>query len=105
MHKLRFTWSALLVAAALCVPVAGCGGYGAVSPVTYEYAKALYSITNRKAEDKLADVEAQITAASAAGKMSADEANWLMTIVADAKSGDWETANQAARQIMEDQIK
>jgi hypothetical protein len=103
--QLRFTWGALLVGAALCAPVAGCGGYGAVSPVTYEYAKALYSITNRKAEDKLADVEAQITTASAAGKMSAEEADWLMAIVSDAKSGDWESANQAARQIMEDQVK
>jgi hypothetical protein len=103
MMPLRFTWGALLVAA-LCVPVAGCGGYGAVSPLTYDYAKALYSITNRKAEDKLADVEAQITAASVAGKMSAEEADWLKAIVADAKSGDWESANRAARQIMEDQV-
>jgi hypothetical protein len=105
MRHVQFRVRATLLSMALCVLIAGCGGYPAVSPTAYAYAKALYSITNRKAEDRLDDVDAKIRADGAAGKLSEEETGWLTGIVADAKSGDWDSANQAARQIMEDQIK
>ena len=33
------------------VSIAGCGGYDEIGPVAYDFSKALYSITNRKAEN------------------------------------------------------
>jgi hypothetical protein len=89
----------------LSLLVSGCGGYGDVSPTAYEYAKALFSITNRRAEAKLDQVAGQIEAEQAAGKLSESEAGWLMAIVDDARDGQWQAANQAARRIMEDQVR
>ncbi|MEX2112016.1 MAG: hypothetical protein WD845_02460 [Pirellulales bacterium] len=83
--------------------VGGCGGYGDISPTAYEYAKALYSITNRRADGKLNEVAAQIEATRVAGKLSDAEAGWLTDIVNDSRSGKWEAANSAARRMMEDQ--
>lgn len=83
--------------------VAGCG-YGEVSPNTYQYAQALYGLTNKRAEAKLDPVSAQIESARAAGELPDREAEWLQAIVADARRGDWQAANAAARRMMEDQI-
>jgi hypothetical protein len=84
--------------------ITGCAGYGKVSPATYQYAKALYSISNRRAEHKLDDVDAKIEAARGEGLVSDREAQWLSAIVADARAGEWETANRAARRMLEDQV-
>lgn len=84
--------------------VAGCNDYGSISPTAYEYAKALYSITNRQAEEKLGEVRQQIDAAAAEGDLTDREARWLKKIVDDAEDGDWRAANKASRAMMEDQI-
>lgn len=95
----RLIWLSLLVVAST-----GCGDYSDASPAAYEYAKALYAITNRQIEDKLEGVSGKIETAHAAGKLSEREADWLEEIVVDARAGDWKSANQLARQIMEDQV-
>lgn len=97
-------WTAGALAIILLAPLAGCG-YGEVSGAAYDYAMALYSITNRRAEAKLDGVESQIAAAADQGEISAQEAEWLLEIVGDARRGEWRTANRAARRMMEDQIK
>ena len=82
----------------------GCG-YGEVSPATYQYAKALYSICNRRAESQLDQAGEQIEAARSRGELSEQEAKWLKQILDDAAEGDWEAATKAARRMMEDQVK
>lgn len=84
--------------------VAGCG-YGEVSPETYQYAKALYSLSNRQQEERLAMVEEKIAAAAESGEISSTEAGWLQAICADCRSGDWQKAQSAARRIMQDQVR
>ena len=88
----------------LILSTLGCGGYGEVSPTAYEYAKALYSITNRKAQDRLELVDAQIDTAHDEGKLTDQESQWLLDIVEEANGGDWQSANRASRRMMEDQV-
>ena len=82
----------------------GCGSYGEISPDAYQYAKALYSITNRQALDSLDPLSEKIASSLDAGKLSQSEAGWLTEMIDDGRNGDWQAANQAARQMMEDQI-
>jgi hypothetical protein len=95
----------LLTVSCLCglLVVTGCG-YGEVSPKTYEYAQALYSITNRQADEKLAEFESQIGQAATNGELSEDEVGLLRDIVATANGGDWKAAQQECRELMEAQI-
>ncbi|MEM6799724.1 MAG: hypothetical protein AAF589_09435 [Planctomycetota bacterium] len=83
----------------------GCGGYGDVSTLTYEHAKSLYAITNRQMESKLTAVSQEIESARTAGELPDREAAWLQGIVDDARGGDWQAANQAARRMMEAQVR
>ena len=76
----------------LLVGIVGCGGYGEVSPTAYEYAKALYAITNRKAQDQLANVTHGIQTSLADGRLSDRESGWLIGIVREAEDGNWEAS-------------
>ena len=82
----------------------GCGSYGEISPDAYQYAKALYSITNRKALESLDPLSEKIASSLDAGQLSQSEAGWLTEMIDDGRNGDWQAANQAARQMLEDQI-
>jgi hypothetical protein len=93
----------ILLAAALLL-VAGCG-YGEVSPAAYDFATALYSISNVRAGDRLNEVSGMIESARTSGRLSEKEATWLLEIVSDARSGDWETAAKKSRRIVADQVK
>ena len=93
---------ALVVLVAL--GLAGGCGYGEVSPATYQYAKALYNITNRKLENRLPAVEQQIAASAEAGDVLPHEVSWLQAIIDSAKNDKWQKAMRAARRMMEDQI-
>lgn len=94
----------LLAATVLAVVSVGCG-YGEVSPVTYEYAKALYSLSNRRAAERIDAVETQIAAAAEAGELPQREAGWLLDICGQCRNGDWDGAQAAARRMMSDQVK
>ncbi len=102
-NQSHFSSGGLLLAVSILL--AGCGGYGEVSPMTYEYAKALYGISNRHAEGKLPSVGQQITKAQMRGEISDREAGWLIAIVDDAAGGRWKAAQREARRIMEDQVR
>lgn len=95
-------WGArALLCALLCC---GCG-YGEISPTAYEYAKAIYSLSNRRAADKLSAVEAQIAAAAESGQLPPHEAAWLNDFCDDCRAGRWKDAQEASRQMMEDQVR
>jgi hypothetical protein len=87
----------------LIVFVPGCG-YGSVSKTAYDHATALYSIANRRAEDKLGQISEQIATARTRGELSEQEATWLEAIVDDARQGRWDAALDASRAMMEDQV-
>ena len=87
----------------ICFTVPGCG-YGEVSPTSYELAKSLYNVSNRKLSDRLQQVTERIDNAEANEEVSSREAKWLRNIVEQAEREQWDKAMQAARRMMEDQI-
>jgi hypothetical protein len=91
--------------AASLLLAAGCGGYGEVSPAAYDFATALYSISNGRAADRLDEVNTLIEAARTRGELTANEASWLIAIVSDARSGDWAAAAKQSRRMIADQVK
>lgn len=94
-------YATLLLLVAVCT--IGCG-YGEVSPTTYEIAKSLYSISNRKLSGHLDTAKDQIVTSCECGDVSAREAKWLKAIVADAERERWQRAMKSARRLMEDQV-
>ncbi|MEQ8847967.1 hypothetical protein [Botrimarina sp.] len=93
-----------LALALLCVAaLTGCG-YGPVSPTGYEYAKAVYSLSNRQSADRVEEVRGRIEAAREAGELPPHEAEWLEDICDDCGAGRWDKAQAAARRMMEDQV-
>jgi hypothetical protein len=84
--------------------IVGCG-YGRVSPTTYGYAKALYTLSNTQAADRIDEVANKIAVAAEAGEVTQREAGWLNDICDQCRSGDWAGAQQAAKRMMRDQIK
>ena len=104
MVRKRFHSATLcLLVSWLILTAIGCG-YGEISPMTYEYAKALYSISNRQAAERLDDVSRQIDSARQQGELSPQEAGWLQDIIDDARHNRWTKATQKSRQMMEDQV-
>ena len=75
-----------------------------MSPATYQFAKALYAVTNRRAEERLPGVKAELHAALEQGRVPHREHQWLAAIIAQAEEGEWKAANRACRQMMEDQV-
>ena len=90
-----------LLALCLCI---GCSDYQGISPTAYQYAKALYSVTNRQRTEKLERVSDLITESQQQGEITAQEAQWLEGIIADAREGEWQTAQREARRMMDDQV-
>ena len=105
MKPFRTDRRIILLLISLLMLIAGCGGYGEVSQPAYDFSKALYSIANRKAADKLDPVCEQITAACTAGELTEQEAGWLLQIATEAREGQWKSAMHKARRIMEDQVR
>ena len=97
----RFT---VLLLVLLLIALAGCSDYQGISPTAYQYAKALYNVTNRKRSEKLDDVNDLITSSKREGTITTQEADWLLEIVDDARKGNWETAQKTSRQMMRDQV-
>jgi hypothetical protein len=109
MNKSRKSvWATVQILSALLAFVvtstAGCGSYGEISPAAYDYATALYSISNQKAKDKLVGIGEQIKTARESGDLSQQEAEWLEAILSDSCNGKWESAVKACRAMMEDQV-
>jgi hypothetical protein len=96
------TKQVLVLASLLLLPaVFGCQQYGQVSDQSYQYASALLAICNLQNEERLEAVKAKIEDDS---ELSVDERQWLLQIVANAESGDWEQATNRVRQMMDEQV-
>lgn len=81
----------------------GCQQYGEVSSKSYEFAKALYSICNRKDTARLEMIDTAITDAVAAEELPADEAEDLQDIIKRANDGEWSAAMLDCRTLMSEQ--
>ncbi|MEM7782710.1 MAG: hypothetical protein AAF623_05095 [Planctomycetota bacterium] len=78
-------------------------GYGKIGPRAYRYAFSLYSACLAENYEQLEKAAEMITSDSGENEMepmTAQESRWLMGVVEMARSGDWGSAAQAARQIM-----
>lgn len=93
----------LLVAVVAAVMLSGCQKYGEVSPQTYEFAKALYSVCNRKDDGRLQSTETAIQEAVKSGELPEGQAGDLLEIIETARSGNWTTAMQDCRTMMSEQ--
>ena len=103
-RAISFQRSAISFVLLVLVVVVGCG-YGEVSPTAYGYAKALYTLSNTQAADRIDEVAAKITTATEAGELSQREAGWLNDICDQCRSSNWSDAQQAAKRMMRDQVK
>ena len=105
MHGRRRTYSMLVrFPVVLAILASGCGGYGEVSPKAYEFAKSIYSISNQKSVQRREKVAKLVGDSHAAGELTDQEHQWLRDIIEQGNNGDWASAAQACRRIMEDQI-
>jgi len=100
--KLIGAGAALLVS--LVFFVRGCGQYAEVNEVTYEHAKALYSVCNRRDSERLEVCETLIVEAAANQQLSRRETSYLTDIIDTARNGEWVEALAMSRQLMEDQV-
>ncbi len=78
-------------------------GYGEVSPITYEYSKALYSACLNRNEEHLGKVEELLVTRGDEG-LSVNERKWIDAIIEEARDGRWVSAAKRARRMMEDQV-
>lgn len=84
--------------------VRGCGQYPEVNEVTYEHAKALYSVCNRRDSEHLEVCETLIVEAAANQQLSRTETSYLTDIIDTARNGEWAEALAMSRQLMQDQV-
>lgn len=92
----------VVILVTMMLPLSGCG-YPEVSPKTYEISKALYSVCNQKSEQRLEVVQKLIQSSLEQNEINASEAQWLNGIIAQAQEGNWGSAMQESRRMMEDQ--
>lgn len=81
----------------------GCSSYGRVSPASYDFAAAMYSISNTKSADRLPTFEQKLAEAKQGGSVTAQEAQWLEEILESARAGEWQSAAVASRTMMVEQ--
>ena len=79
-------------------------GYGEVSPLTYQYSKALYSACLNRSTSHLDQVE-QLLSKADAESLPTKERQWIDDIIVEARDGDWQSAAKKARRMMEDQVR
>ncbi len=79
-------------------------GYGEVTPKTYQFSKAIYSACLKKSDEHLAKVRTLLLA-SDKFSIPTHERVWLEQITDLAQRGNWESAANKARRMMEDQVK
>ncbi|MBI1310345.1 hypothetical protein GC176_03485 [bacterium] len=93
-----------IVAAILATGMNGCG-YPEVSQKTYDVANALFAASNRRSAEHIEKAAVLVSELQAAGEITEREAGWLLEIVEQARSGDWDGAATEARTLIADQVK
>lgn len=100
----RMFLGALVLLAGIAFFANGCGRYGEVNAVTYQYGKALYSACNARSSDRLDLCVSMIDTAQDNQEISGAEARYLRGIIETAQAEEWDKAQAMARQLMVDQV-
>ena len=95
---------AIQVLCVACLYLVGCGQYGSLSPLGYDYATALHSISRKKSPEKLPILRKKIVHSFEQGDLSEQEHNWLESILDTADQGNWSRAIEASRNLLEAQV-
>jgi hypothetical protein len=95
---------AMVLVGLTLLPLTGCSRYGELSPLGYEYAKALHGLTRRQRSGKIDFLHSQILASQADGRLSHQEVAWLESILEVARQGCWSEAVTDSRALMEAQV-
>lgn len=98
----RRIWGALLLTLA-CLSV-GCHDYPVIGPGAYELAQAVENLCSRRDPAQLPQARQIVQSKFESGAITADERDWLTSILTTAESGDWESAAAEARRLLESQI-
>ena len=93
----------LVVAVLLLAALPGC--QKEPSRGEYQFANTTYQAVARKSEEGLDRVEAAIAKGLADGTVGEDEAETIRGIIATARGGDWDAAAEAAREIMDRNVR
>ena len=64
----------------------------------------MYSICNRKDSERLNELTLMIQQSAKSGEITSDDAEWLTGIGETAASGDWESAAEKSRRLLDDQV-
>lgn len=103
-HQTKLTLAGVLFLVATAFCLRGCGHYPEVNKITYEHAKALFSVCNRQDTQRLQACANMITDAEANEEISSAEATYLNEIIESARNERWKEALAMSRQLMMDQL-
>ena len=103
-HQTKLLLAGFLLLAAFVFFVQGCSQYGKVNEVTYEHAKALYSVCNRRDSQRLEVCANMIAEAAANHELSRTETSYLTGIIEAARNDQWKESLAMSRQLMVDQL-
>lgn len=76
-------------------------GYGKVDQKSYQISQAIYSASLERDLGRVQRVEAKLNAADL--QIPDLERQWLLEIIEDAKSGNWDSAIRMSRRMLKDQ--
>ena len=96
------TWKVFVLALAL-LAATGCGSHPSLERPSYDLAKALYAVCNRQSTEGLQKFETVFTESIAEGKVGPNEESALREIAAVAAAGDWQAAQELARELIASQ--
>ncbi|MEL6108911.1 MAG: hypothetical protein AAFU85_23120 [Planctomycetota bacterium] len=78
--------------------------YGEVSDQGYRYAQALYSCCNQRDAQRLQLISQMIDDARSRDELDERELKWFREIIQQGREGDWTSAFESIRQLMDDQV-
>ncbi len=104
MNNRLLCYRATKVLCIICLCLIGCGQYGTLSPLGYDYATALHSLSRKKKTENIDLLRKKIVGSFEHGDLSERERNWLESILDSADHGDWPGAIKASRSLLEAQV-
>jgi predicted small lipoprotein YifL len=92
-------WQAFVLGA-FVLAAAGCGSHPPLERPSYDLAKALYAVCNRQSTEGLQKFDTVLAESIAEGKVGPNEETALREIAAVAAAGDWQAAQEQARELI-----
>ncbi|WP_428304041.1 hypothetical protein [Lacipirellula sp.] len=99
----RFNVWKAFVLGAVVLATTGCGNHPPLERPSYDLAKALYAVCNRQSTEGLQKFDTVLAESIAEGKVGPNEESALRAIAAVAAAGDWQAAQEQARELIASQ--